>query len=56
MNPLATFLAFCVIESFPQTIKDQAIGALNLATGPRVSHRDVLGLDDASLTEFPELV
>jgi hypothetical protein len=32
------FFAILIIESFLQSIKNQAIGVLNLAIGPWVSH------------------
>jgi hypothetical protein len=38
IDPLATVFAVLVIESFLQAIKDQAVGALNLVVGPRMSH------------------
>jgi hypothetical protein len=38
MDPLATLFVVVVLESFLQSIKDHAVGVLNLAVGPRVSH------------------
>jgi hypothetical protein len=38
INPLAALFVVLIIESFLQSIKNQAVGALNLAFGPRVSH------------------
>jgi hypothetical protein len=52
VNPLATLFTIRIIESFLQSIKDQAVGALNLAIGPQVSYRNILDLDGASLTKF----
>jgi hypothetical protein len=56
LDPLATFFAIHVVESFLQPIKDQAIGTPNLAIGLQVSHRNILDLNGASFAEFPELV
>jgi hypothetical protein len=53
MDPLVAFFAIPIIESFLQSIKDHAIGALILAVGPQVSHRDILDLDGAALAKFP---
>jgi hypothetical protein len=55
MNPLANLFDVRVVESFLQLIKDQAIGALNLAVVLRVSHRNILNLNCACLAEFLEL-
>jgi hypothetical protein len=38
VDPLATLFVVLVLESFLQAIKNQAVGTLNLAVGPRVSH------------------
>jgi hypothetical protein len=38
MDPLATLFAVLVVECFLQSIKSHAVGVLNLAVGPRVSH------------------
>jgi hypothetical protein len=38
MDPLAVLFAILVVKSFLQSIEDHAVGALNLAVGPWVSH------------------
>jgi hypothetical protein len=38
MDPLGALFAVLAVESYLQSIKDHAVGALNLAVGPRVSH------------------
>jgi hypothetical protein len=38
MDPLATLFAALIVESFLQSIKDHAVGALNLTVGPWVNH------------------
>jgi hypothetical protein len=38
MDPLASLFAILDIESFVQSIRNQAVGMLNLAIGPQLSH------------------
>jgi hypothetical protein len=38
IDPPVALFAILIVEYFLQTIKNQAVGALNLAIGPRVSH------------------
>jgi hypothetical protein len=38
IDPLAALFVVLIVESFLQAIKNQAVGALYLVIGPRVSH------------------
>jgi hypothetical protein len=43
-------------KSFLQSIKNQAVGALYLAVGPWMSHRNIFDLNRAAFTEIPKLM
>jgi hypothetical protein len=44
------------MESFLQSIKNQAVGALNLAIGPQMSHQNIFDFNGAAFTEILELM
>jgi hypothetical protein len=56
LNHLLPFLPIIVIESFLQSINNQAVGALNLAISPRMSHRNIFDFNGAMFIEIPELM
>jgi hypothetical protein len=53
---LPSLFALLVIKSFLQSIKNQAIGMLNLAVGPQMSHRYIFDFNGAAFTEILELM
>jgi hypothetical protein len=44
------------MKSFLQSIKNQAFGALYLAIGPRMSHRNIFDFNGASFKKIPNLI
>ena len=46
---------FLLVEPLLQRVQDHAIGALDLAIGPWVCHRDIVDGDASFIVEIPEV-